>query len=360
MSDSSGAGGANVSLRPVRSTDASALWSLVAGHEDQLVGMTALPHREDHAALLAQRSESTLLDLAAGRFGLAEGEHRPVYFLIVEEADGHERLLGVTGIEAKRGVLNLAVHIRTSDDGAGLVARSSSTPWTRTELNSSFLAPEARSRGIGTLLSRGRLLFLLLAGPQLPSLIVTHIRGVFDDDGTAPFWRAFGARFLPEWPTSTDAERALQDDPRRIAALSRRTIELTPEVLSALGPVNSASLPAFHLLRREDLRPNGMYDPVDGGPSLARPLNHTDSARRRLVGTLEVVDELDRSVTRRGLVSRLALADFIAVDARFAVLEHQHQPKPRIVVRSAVADRLRLRPGDGVSAVPLETGDGDG
>lgn len=329
-------------FRPVRSGDVASLWELVSGHVDELVGMTSLPTSLSMAEDLVAASRATVVDLAAGRFHLERNESRSVYFVVV---DGDDRVVAVTSIDHKQQVLNLAVHLRTSDDGTRLVVRSSSALWNRTELGSTFVARSARGLGLGTLLSRARFLFLLLAAPQIPSVVAAHLRGVFDDDGTAPFWRHFGARFLSEWPASTDAERALQDDPARIASLSQRTIELSPEVLDCLGPVNNASRPAFHLLLQEGLRPNGMYDPVDGGPTLARPLGRTASAERRQVGTVAAGLRFGRDA----LVSSVALGDFGAIRSPADV-----DDEGRVVLEERSIERLGLEPGRLVSAVFLD------
>lgn len=329
-------------LRPLRREDADAFWQLVSENVGDLTGMTSLPHSADSALAQAIESSEVLVDLAAGRMQLQRGISRSLFFVLAEP-DG--RLIGASGVVFKDRVLNLAVHVRTSDAGTGLVARSSSTPWTRTELNSTFLAPEGRGAGHGTLLSRGRLLFLLIIGSQIPPLLVSHLRGVFDPDGTAPFWRSFGARFLPEWPTSPDAERALQTDPARIALLSRRVIALTPDLLSSLGPVNSASQPAFYLLGAEDFRPNGMYDPVDGGPTVVRALGQTSSARRRVVGAV-VID--DAATLSDALVSTVSVSDFAATRGGADL-----RADGSIVISSSTARHLAIDTGALVSVVAL-------
>lgn len=338
-------------LRPLRRDDAEAFWRLVSEHVDDLTGMTSLPHSLESAIEQAIVSNEVVVDLAAGRLHLDRGVGRSLFFVLVEP-DG--RLIGASGVLFKDRVLNLAVQVRTSDDGTGLVARSSSATWTRTELNSTFLATAGRGRGQGTLLSRGRMLFLLIVGSQIPSLLVSHLRGVFDSDGTAPFWRTFGARFLPEWPTSPDAERALQHDPARIASLSSRVIALTPEVLRSLGPVNAASHPAFHSLRAEGLRPNGMYDPVDGGPTITRQLGQTSSARTRIVGTATLIDDAGSGAGSEAvdaLVSSVNIGEFAATRARVVL-----RGDGEVGLTSAIGARLGVEPGALVSAVPLGAG----
>lgn len=148
--------------------------------------------------------------------------------------------------------------------------------------------PSARGSGVGTLLSRGRMMFLHLARPQVPGTVASHIKGKYDQDGCAPFWECFGERFAPQWATSKDAEQALLMDPSYLSSLSDRQMEMTAIALSSLGAVNTASLGAFKMLMAEGLRPNGMYDPIDGGPTIRTELAATTSSIGRTHGRLFV------------------------------------------------------------------------
>ncbi len=280
-------GSTAVVLRPVRAVDAGGVWSLLRPATDDLMGMPSLPRSPEAAERLCIESGATLSDLAAGGFHLEEGAKRRLLFVLDDttqsEGDDSRRFLGLTGVTFKRAVPNLAVEVATSADGMGLIMASSSSPWTRTELDSTYLGRSARGRGLGTLVSRGRFLFLLLVSSQIPSTIASHLRGRFDPNGSAPFWRCFGTSFAP-WPTSSEAEEALARDPALLAGLAGHRLPLTAEVLESLGPVNAASLPAFHLLQAEGLVPNGMYDPIDGGPTLVAEIAETHSGRQRVYG----------------------------------------------------------------------------
>ena len=285
-SRSLGSPGANPPvLRPVRSGDAAVVWRLLAPAVDELIGMSSLPDDADTASETCRESGTTLADLAAGSFAVEPGRSRRLLFVVeADDPDGAgPRALGLTGITFKNHYPNLAVEVATSADGQGLVMASSSAPWTRTELDSTFLAAEARGRRLGTLVSRGRFPFLHLVGSQVPATAASHLRGRFDEDGSAPFWRCFGAHLAP-WPDSTEAERALSRQPELLDTLAGHRRPVTAEVLDSLGPVNAASLPAFHLLQAEGLSPNGMYDPIDGGPTLVADLAATVSGRHRVHG----------------------------------------------------------------------------
>ena len=274
-------------LRPLRTADGPALWSLLEPAADELVGMTSLPASAQESDAMCAASASTLADLAAGAFESTPASSASVMFAL---ADG-DTVVGVTALSFKHNVPNLAVEVVTSSDGLGLDMKSTSAPWTRTELNSSYLAPTARGRGLGPLLSRGRLMFIHQVQRQIPSTIASHLRGSFASDGTAPFWDCFGRHFTDTWANSVAAEQALAEDPARLDDLVGHRRAVTAEVLSSLGPVNQASLPAFRLLMREGLRPNGMYDPIDGGPTLVADRERTITSQHRVHGRVVVDDQ---------------------------------------------------------------------
>ncbi|MEM9561507.1 MAG: arginine N-succinyltransferase [Actinomycetota bacterium] len=343
-------------LRPVRSADAEAVWGLLAPSTDELIGMSSLPHSLEAAVETCRASGATLADLATGSFAVAEGQARRLLFVIELTGGGDgsaARAVGLTGVTIKHRFPNLAVEVATSEDGLGLVMASSSAPWTRTELDSSFLAPEARGRGLGTLMSRGRFPFLHLVGSQIPLTVVAHLRGRFDDDGSAPFWRCFGAN-IASWPTSTDAERALTRQPDLLDDLAGHRRPLTGEVLDSLGPVNAASLPAFHLLQSEGLVPNGMYDPIDGGPTLVADLDDTVSGRRRVHGRARIrpVDPPGAAGTT-GARRTDALVSVAGID-RFRVTRVPVELGDRTVgITRDAADALRVDDDALLTAVPL-------
>lgn len=237
---------------------------------------------------MCDTSASTLADLAAGAYESAPSTSASVMFALTHD----DQILGVTALTFKHDIPNLAVEVVTSGDGLGLDMKSSSVPWTRTELNSSFLAPSARGQGFGPLLSRGRFMFIHQVQRQIPTTIASHLRGSFAPDGTAPFWDCFGHHFTNAWDDSVAAERALAEDPLRLADLVGLRRAVTADVLDSLGPVNHASLPAFRLLMREGLRPNGMYDPIDGGPTLVADRERTISSQHRLHGRAVVDNAL--------------------------------------------------------------------
>lgn len=330
-------------LRPARSGDGEAVWNLLEPASEDVMGMSSLPGSSTAAKQACADTAETVAALATGSFSLTDGQQRRLLF-VMADADGS--LLGLTGITFKRETPNLAVRVSTSEDGHGLIMRSTSAPWTRIELDSSYLAPPARARRLGTLLSRGRFMLLHLVNSQVPSTVASHLRGRFDADGSAPFWRCFGVHFAPRWATSTEAEIGLIKDPAQLDTLANHVLPLTAPVLDCLGPVNRASLPAFHLLRREGLDPNGMYDPIDGGPTLRAELGDTVTARTRTHG--RAVPAPADSLPGTDALVAVTTVDRFRVTRGPIVLDGSS-----IVIGTGTAAALEAKPDTLLVAVPL-------
>jgi arginine/ornithine N-succinyltransferase beta subunit len=361
-------------LRPATVADADAIWELLSVAPDT-VGMTSLPTGPEATSELCRLTAGTVADLAAGSFELSEGQRRCLLLVAVDpdpapadtprtgpgtnpgnssgnssgnSAEGSrrtvpDRVLGVTSCTFKAAVPNLAVRVQTGRTGEGLVLRSISRSWTRTELGSTYLAPEARRQGHGTLLSRGRSMLLHTVASQIPTTIASHLRGVFDDEGTAPFWTCFGRHFAPQWLTSTDAEDALSRDPADLEKLAGNTLPLEASVLPSLGAVNATSRPAFRLLLAEGLEPTGMFDPIDGGPTVVGQLAGLATRRVRRHGSVVIGSGGDDA-----LVATTALGSF-----RVTRGDVDTSIDGRVTIDEATAERLGVGPGALVAASML-------
>jgi arginine/ornithine N-succinyltransferase beta subunit len=181
---------------------------------------------------------------------------------------------------------------------------------------------------------------------QVPSTIASHLRGSFDPDGTAPFWDCFGHHFTDAWIDSVAAERALAEDPARLDDLVGHRRAVTADVLHSLGPVNQASLPAFRLLMREGLRPNGMYDPIDGGPTLVAERERTVTSQHRVHGRAVIDDDLAAPID--SLVAVTNVDRFRVMHVPVSVGEDD-----RITVDQATAEALHIVDGALLAAAAI-------
>lgn len=276
--DGSGSGRGVAVLRPVVAEDGAALWDLLRRGEADVTGMSSLPTSAIEAEQRCHAVAATVATLDAGApTTVGPGSSAPL-LLVLEGENGS--LLGLTGCTIKDEVVNYSVEIGTSATGRGLSVVGRERAWTATELNATYLAPEARGQGLGSLLSRGRLAFLVPVAAHVPGLLVSHLRGPMGTGPSAPFWTRFGRDVLPQWSTSVTAEAGLIEDPERLGELTGHSLAVDPSLLDVVGSVHRLSLPAYRILQAEGFVSNGMYDPVDAGPTVTCDLVATSTWRR--------------------------------------------------------------------------------
>ena len=133
-----------------------------------------------------------------------EGKPRANRLLFVAEAEG--KILGISGIIPKLGVdrpfysFKRSRHARKASQH-DLKVRYDTLQLTTdfddyTELASIFLAPEARGKGVGRLLSLGRLGFIHSHRERFEDRLMADIRGWVDEDGVSPFWEHLTSKFI--------------------------------------------------------------------------------------------------------------------------------------------------------------------
>ena len=145
------------------------------------------------------------------------------------------------------------------------------------------------------------------------------------------------------------AERALADDPSRLDDLIGLRRAVTADVLASLGPANQASLPAFRLLMQEGLRPNGMYDPIDGGPTLVAERAETTTAKARRRGRVRVLETTSESASE-ALVAVTSVDDFRVARLRVDLDDET------VGLSEAEAGILRVQTGSLVAVAQLRSG----
>jgi len=279
-------------------------------------GFTSLPEDE---ATLKQR-----LALSAASFS---GELAPLeawYSLMLEDSETGE-VLGVAGVKAAVGLkrpffsfrvvtmtqFSSAIHTRF--DHSALVLVNECSGWS--EVGSLFLRPERRGGGAGSLLSRARYLLMAAAPERFNDMVLSELRGWFDEDGTCPFWETVGCRFfrLPFdqadlMSASTDGQFILDLAPRHPIYL-----EVLPKpVQDAVGRVHREGEPARAMLEQEGFRPQNLVDIFDAGPTMAARRDDIRTIRTSRVGRARQVETVEGQTM---LISRDAIGDFRAVRA---------------------------------------------
>jgi arginine N-succinyltransferase len=331
-------------VRPAGAEDFDALMELavLSGR-----GFTSLPEDE---ATLKQR-----LAISAASFS---GELAPLeawYSLMLEDgATG--QILGVAGVKAAVGLkrpffsfrvvtmTQFSSAIRTRFDHSALVLVNECSGWS--EVGSLFLRPERRGGGAGSLLSRARYLLMAAAPERFNDMVLSELRGWFDEDGTCPFWETVGCRFfrLPFdqadlMSASTDGQFILDLAPRHPIYL-----ELLPKaVQDAVGRVHREGEPARAMLEQEGFRRQNLVDIFDAGPTMAARRDDIRTIRNSLVRRLRVGETPEGAPM---LLSSDAIGDFRAVRAAASV------DGEVVTVSAATAAALGLSDGDRIRAAP--------
>jgi len=185
----------------------------------------------------------------------------------------------------------------------------------------------------------------MAAAPErFNDMVLSELRGWFDEDGTCPFWETVGCRFfrLPFdqadlMSASTDGQFILDLAPRHPIYL-----EVLPKpVQEAVGRVHREGEPARAMLEQEGFRRQNLVDIFDAGPTMAARRDDIRTIRNSLVRRLRVGETAEGAPM---LLSSDAIGDFRAVRAA-ASLDSEV-----VTVSADTAAALGLSDGDRIRA----------
>ncbi|STQ89940.1 arginine N-succinyltransferase [Iodobacter fluviatilis] len=202
------------------------------------------------------------------------------YLFLMEETDTGE-IVGVCGIETAVG---LEQPFYTYRIDTSVYASREMKIWSKmdkltishdltgyTELCSLFLDPLHRVNCNGALLSKSRFMFLAQFSDRFGERVCAEMRGVFDEHGDSPFWRALGSHFY----------RIDFHEADRLVSLGQKSFlaELMPrfpvyidflpdDAKACIGATHKDTTPARHLLESEGLRLERHIDIFEAGPVL--------------------------------------------------------------------------------------------
>jgi arginine N-succinyltransferase len=337
-------------LRPVRETDAEALFHLVGtiGH-----GLTSLPNDPD---FLTHRIDDSLRAFDP-RVRKPGGE---IYLFVLEDCATGE-LVGTSGILSRVGgfdpfytyrirehvqeypPLNIRRHLKSLH-----LTRSHKGP---TELCSLFLQREHRTGGLGKLLSLSRFTFMQAFPERFDTEIIAELRGYIDADNRSPFWEAVGVKFFEKDYYTADILSGVGEKDFIEALMPKFPIyiSLLPEsARSVIGEVHPHTEAARRILLGEGFQQTNEVDIFDAGPIL--------KARRDQLRTWKAA--------RTGMVAegnpdgpdrQTAIVSNESLDFRSLITGIVPGGGDAITLSSDAVGRLRLKPGDRVRYVLLET-----
>lgn len=167
------------------------------------------------------------------------------------------------------------------------------------EVGGLFLAPQARSGGLGQLLGRSRYLFIARHRERFGTAIVAELRGWLNG-GTSPFWEAVGRKFFDSEFHAADLYNATQGN-QFIADLMPKfpiyTALLPDDAQAAIGRPHEDSVPAKVMLEAEGFVYDGYVDIFDAGPTLHARIDQL----RSITESRAVEGGLELSLPGRGL-----------------------------------------------------------
>jgi arginine N-succinyltransferase len=333
-------------IRPIRLSDLDALLRLArtAG-----VGFTSLPPVAEFLQAKIELSEQSFAAAVA-----TAGHER--YMFVLEDSDSG-KVGGCCAVEAACGldepfynyrigttvhasrelkIYNLTPTLYLSNDYTGASV-----------LCSLYLDPAFRSGGTGHLLSRSRFMLMAQFPQRFAAKVIAEMRGVSDEQGRSPFWEGLGRHFFTI--DYGDAEHVVgMGNKAFIAELMPKhpiyTVLLSPEARAVIGKVHTQTVPALHLLERENFRMQGYIDIFDGGPTVESPTAEVRTIKRsRLVKATAGAD----SNTVPHLVANTKLDEFRCL---LAELNPAGASAPLSKVQ---LEALRVKPGDTVRATAL-------
>ena len=334
-------------IRPIRLTDLDALLKLAQGAG---VGFTSLPPVAEFLQAKIELSEQSFAAAVS-----KAGHER--YMFVLEDADSG-KVGGCCAVEAACGldepfynyrigttvhasrelkIYNLTPTLYLSNDYTGASV-----------LCSLYLSPDFRAGGNGHLLSRSRFMLMAQFPQRFADKVIAEMRGVSDEHGRSPFWEGLGRHFFTI--DYGDAEHIVgMGNKAMIAELMPKhpiyTVLLTPEARAVIGKVHTQTVPALHLLERENFRMQGYIDIFDGGPTVESPVAEVRTIKRsRLV---KAVAGQDATGLLPHLVSNTRLDEYRCLIADV-------NPAGASASLSKVQlEALRVKAGDTVRVTPL-------
>lgn len=146
-----------------------------------------------------------------------------------------------------------------------------------TELASIFLSPEARGKGLGRLLSLGRLGFIHRHRALFSDRIMADIRGWAQNDGESPFWNGLTSKFIKTTFEEADQMSCVDGDfiDVLIPSIPIMLNVLPQEVSDCSGRPHERSKGALRLLTEVGFNHTDLCDVFDGGPSIRARFDNT-------------------------------------------------------------------------------------
>ncbi|GAA4503935.1 arginine N-succinyltransferase [Pseudaeromonas paramecii] len=221
------------------------------------------------------------------------------------------------------------------------------------QLCSFYLEPELRQGHWPRLLTQGRLLFIAQHPERFAPDLVAVLPGRVDEAGRSPFWEQVGRRFFGIDYHQAEFYHGTQDR-RFIAELMPHhplyVSLLAEEAQAALGQVHPDARLQFDLLEADGFEADDFVEIFDAGPVVQARRTTLHSWQTSQLARVADISPSRQSNAPTCLLVNQALAEFRALLTPLSAA-----PGQALSLAPEVAEALRLRPGDPVRWLALES-----
>lgn len=285
-------------LRAARENDVDTLLDLF---QFAHLGLTSLPKNHSQLALKIQRSILS--------FQKRVEKPGDEYYFFVLEDDG--KVIGCSAIFATTGGGEPLYFFKQETEENQKLLSPVSYVRGPSELCSLFLHPDVRKKGVGKLLSFGRLLFVANHPNRFTESFFAELRGVIVNDHS-PFWDGLGSHFLHI--TFSETQERLQAGRHFISSfLPKHPIYVTllaEEAQAVIGKTHPHTEAALKLLLQQGFQVSDEVDVFDGGPKLMGSKQALHAISHSKLLPLIAIDETQSEPL--AFLSNTSLTDFRA------------------------------------------------
>lgn len=341
-------------IRPIAEADLPDLLKLA----DQ-AGLTNLPR--DRQAL----SDKIIMSMSSFQNGTNTSELLGYFFVLEDIAS--KKIIGCSGIAAAGSYMVPFYHFKLStvnyvSQELNLSSHHKILTMVNdyqgcTEICSLFLLPEYRKNNNGFLLSRARFLFMADYITRFSKVIIAEMRGVYNEDGSQPFWDNVISKFIDipffeaDKLTGMGKKQFISDLMPRYPIYTDYLPKSAQEVIDQVH-INTAA--ALEILKREGFRSQGYVDIFDAGPMVECEIDRINSvANSKLMLINKIIASSDMPEMKNRRDNKLFIISNAKLDFR-ACLGHVIIDKDdKLAITKEIATILNVDINDKIRFISL-------
>lgn len=209
------------------------------------------------------------------------------------------------------------------------------------ELGTLFLKPAFRGKGRGSLLSFSRFIFMSLYQHRFDPTAFVEIRGFKNAKDESYFWNSFSKTFFnldffqADKISYIDNHFIMESIPKYPFIIEHMPLK----VQRVIGKAHPNAMPAYSLLTKQNFRPNGLIDVLDGGPCLETKIKDIPLVKSAKLLPIEIKRNFNFDCF--GFIANPLINNFAVVKENYALDKNQK----KLLISIRVANALGLEPG---------------